>query len=52
MQRSLEISQQNATILLGGVADRVKSGPYRGEWMLKPEYAQPVQAAMDAEAGS
>ena len=46
MQRSLELSHTNATLLLNGVADRVKSGPYRGDWVLKAAYRQPDDDAM------
>jgi hypothetical protein len=44
VQRSLELSHPNATLLLNGIADKVKSGPARGEWVLKPAYRQPEEA--------
>jgi hypothetical protein len=38
MQRALGLSHTHATELLSEIAEKVKSGPYRGEWVLKAIY--------------
>lgn len=52
VQRSLGLGHNHATELLNEVAERVKTGPKRGEWVLKAVYRKTGEgdAAMEGAA--